>query len=345
MDQEKYRKIISGRTKGPAVSFARLVLRFAAAGYSLITAVRNRLFDCGIFKTNKAALPIISIGNITTGGTGKTPLVIWFANKIDKKCAVLTRGYKTGNRMTDEPELIKQSCPNAKVIINPDRTQGAKTAVENCSEICIIDDGFQHRRLYRDLDIVAIDATEPFGFGRILPAGLLREDIKGLKRADAIIITKTELVDKEKIVEIKEKIISFNLDAPIAETIYNIKNIRTKDENINIKDIKDKKILAFCGIGNPDAFFRTLEQTGCKIVKKEIFDDHHDYSHNDIEKIAKETRNIADMALTTQKDWVKVRERISDIDTIFARLEIEVQFVCGEDKITELIEKTIAGTM
>ncbi len=179
LNQEAYKKLISGQSKGIAAAGARAVLRLLSWGYAAITGIRNLLYSKGWLKIHRVNVPVISIGNITTGGTGKTPLVIWLAHQITKNskfknCGILTRGYKT----TDEPEILAQSCPAAKVIINPDRVAGAQEAINKfAAQVLLMDDGFQHRRLGRNLDIVTIDATCPFGYGKILPAGLLQEEL------------------------------------------------------------------------------------------------------------------------------------------------------------------------
>jgi tetraacyldisaccharide 4'-kinase len=187
----------------------------AARGYSLVVRLRNFLYSKRRLKIHTADVPVISVGNITTGGTGKTPLVIWLCNTIyqkskikNQKCgvAILTRGYKTrgtrdegpfdfaqGRRgTTDELAILAESCPQAKVIVNPDRAAAARRAVGFCAKVLVMDDGFQHRRLRRDLDIVTIDATCPFGYGRLLPAGLLREPVASLRRADAAVVTRCD---------------------------------------------------------------------------------------------------------------------------------------------------------
>ena len=191
MDQQKYKKLISGQKKGFEASIVLFFLKILSFIYVIIIVIRTFLYSAGWLKIHRVNVPVISVGNITTGGTGKTPFVIWVYrhivenSKIKKRnilCGILTRGYKTA----DEPKLLEQSCPEAKIIVNPDRIAGAKEAITKYSpNIFILDDGFQHRRIGRDLDIVTIDATCPFGYGRMLPAGLLREPVSSLKRADA----------------------------------------------------------------------------------------------------------------------------------------------------------------
>jgi tetraacyldisaccharide 4'-kinase len=199
LNQESYRKLISGQRAGYAAAISRFFIAIASHVYSTIIGLRNFLYSKGWLNAHTVGVPVISIGNITVGGTGKTPLVIWLCKFLQQKefrCAVLTRGYKTHTKKrassigyrasrTDEPAILTESCPQAKVIVNPDRVAAATEALAKFgAKVLIMDDGFQHRRLHRDLDIVAIDATCPFGYGKIFPMPLLLPDAtKPLKRS------------------------------------------------------------------------------------------------------------------------------------------------------------------
>ncbi|MCK4913701.1 MAG: tetraacyldisaccharide 4'-kinase, partial [Planctomycetes bacterium] len=169
--EQSYKKLISGKSSGLGAAVLRLLLAAAAQIYKIIIAIRNQLYDKNILKSYRVNAAVISVGNITAGGTGKTPLVISLCNKINLnyKCAILTRGYKTQATKTDEPAVLAENCPQAKVVINPNRVEAANLTINKFgANVLIMDDGFQHRRLKRDLDIVTIDATCPFGFGKII---------------------------------------------------------------------------------------------------------------------------------------------------------------------------------
>ena len=211
MNQTFYHKLVSGHIKSRTAVLLRAVLAIAATIYAIIIRLRNLFYDKQVFKTHHSKAVVISIGNITLGGTGKTPLVVWLCNFLHQKnpsFAVLTRGYKTKTKksptgndmpdtMTDEPAILSENCPQVKVIINPDRVAGAVEAIKKFgAKILIMDDGFQHRRLARDLDIVTIDATQPFGYEKIFPAGLLREPLTSLRRADAVVITRCDQISE-----------------------------------------------------------------------------------------------------------------------------------------------------
>jgi len=354
LNQADYRKLVSGRSTGSSAAFLRLLLRIPACAYWLVVRLRNIFYDRGLFKARRAGAAVISIGNITAGGAGKTPLVIWLCNRLSRshECAILTRGYKTRQGpLLDEPAILAESCPDAKVVVNPDRVAGAAEAVGFGAEVLIMDDGFQHRRLARDLDIVAIDATMPFGFGRILPAGLLREPVTALKRADAIVITRSDQVADAELAKIENKIRHIKADIPIARSIHAPLCAIDCDANeIGIEKLKGKKIFAFCGIGNPDAFLNTLRNLGAGILGSKIFDDHHHYTDSCIAEISEQAERLgAELAMTTQKDWTKWPQpsrRLAPILTAekrlaFAYLAVEIRFQAGEGKLTDLIEDTL----
>jgi tetraacyldisaccharide 4'-kinase len=350
--------LVSGASKGLVAVFLRLLLWVASQGYSTIIGLRNFLYSKAWLKIYRSNAVVISIGNITVGGTGKTPLVIWLCKKVTKNlklktqnysCAVLTRGYKTekGN-VSDEVAVLAESYPQAKVVVNPDRVAGAAEAVAKFSaSVLIMDDGFQHRRLHRGADIVTIDAMCPFGYGKMLPAGLLREPVTSLRRADAVVITRCDQISESELSQIQKKLQLINPDMLIARSIHSAVCAKSTDnKQISPEELKNKKIFAFCGIGNPDAFLGTVKRLGCDLVGSKIYDDHHHYTDNDIADIYEEAgRSKADLILTTQKDWFSTQYAISNTqyEIPFAYLAIELKFIAGEDKITKLIEDALAG--
>ena len=350
MNQDGFRKLISGRSGGLGAALLRFFLGIATAGYSIIIWLRNFLYSKGWLKAYRANAVVISIGNITVGGTGKTPLVIRLCELLGKKdisCAILTRGYKTKKgKFSDEPAIFAESCPDAKVIVNPDRVAGAKEAVEKFgAKALIMDDGFQHRRLARDVDVVTIDGTQPFGYGRMLAAGLLREPIASLKRADAVIITRCDQISETELTQLEERLRQANPDMIIARSVHvPISAKSMSGEEISIDELKGKSIFAFCGIGNPDAFLNTLEKLGANPVGSKIYNDHYQYTNNDIADIYEEAGHFqADLILSTQKDRTKINLLGSVKKGIpFAYLAIELKFLSGEDKFTQLIENVLA---
>ena len=356
MNQRDWHNLVSGRRAGLAAAFLRLLLGIAACTYSLVIRLRNLLYSKGCLKAHRTNAAVISIGNITAGGTGKTPLVIWLCNQLSQnyKCAILTRGYratensklKTQN-FFDEPAILAESCPDAKVIVNPDRVAGAAEAVGRFgTKVLIMDDGFQHRRLARDLDIIAIDVTRPFGYGRILPAGLLREPVAALRRADAVVITRSDQAAEAQLTRLEHKIRHIKADMIIATSIHAPVCAESADAGqISLEELKAKKIFAFCGIGNPDAFLNTIKNIGANLLGSKIFDDHHHYTDDCLAQVCEQAERLeADLVLTTQKDWAKIAPLLSvEKSPPFAYLAIEIRFSAGEDKLRRLIEDTLAG--
>jgi tetraacyldisaccharide 4'-kinase len=355
MNQDDFRKLISGEKAGLVAVMLRLLLRLASVGYSIAVQFRNFMYSSGLLKVRYAKAAVISIGNITTGGTGKTPLVIWLCKKIisDFQCAILTRGYKTSFReseyLTDEPAIFTESCPEVKVIVNPDRVAGAEeAAIKFGTKVLIMDDGFQHRRLARDLDIVTIDATEPFGYGKMLPAGLLREPVSSLKRASAVVVTRCDQVAEKELSELVARIRQINSDMLIARSIHAPAYVKLIDNiEINFEDLKGKKVYAFCGIGNPDSFMTTVKKTGAEIVGSKIFNDHHHYKEACMTDIFEQAQLLnADLIVTTQKDQNKIVKPVSlKTEIPLAYIAIKIKFLAGEEKLWRLIEKTLKGKM
>jgi len=378
LDQADFREVISGQKHSFGASALRVALGSAAVFYTAIVRLRNLLYSKGWLKAYRADAVVISIGNITTGGTGKTPLVIWLCKFLQQKeirCAVLTRGYKARRascvmrrarnghntqydirNTIDEPAILAESCPQATVIVNPNRLAGATEAVNKFgATVLIMDDGFQHRRLARDLDIVTIDGTCPFGYEKVLPAGLLREPIAALKRADAVVVTRCDQTAEAELTQLEEKLQQRNQDLIIARSIHTpvcAKSIGQKE--ISLEELKNKKIFAFCGIANPDAFLKTIENIEANLVGSKIYNDHYHYTDDCLADICEQARHLkVDLILTTQKDWFSsplaaIRntsngQRAAKYDIPFAYLAIELRFISGEDKITQLIEDALAG--
>jgi tetraacyldisaccharide 4'-kinase len=357
LKQQTYRKLISGQSNGFGAYLLRLFLKIIAIGYSFIVRLRNLLYSKGLLNVHHVDAAVFCIGNITVGGTGKTPLVVWLCNLITQnsklktqncKCAILTRGYKATNNRIDEPAILIEICPKAKVIVNPDRVEGAAEAIyKYAAKVLVMDDGFQHRRLSRDLDIVTIDATQPFGYDKLLPAGLLREPASSLKRAGAVVITRSDQVTETNLSKLEQRLKAINPDMVIAKSIHSPAYAKSKDgKEISIEQLKGKKVFAFCGIGNPNAFFNTIKNIEAELVGSKAYDDHFHYTEACLIEISKQAEEHgADLILTTQKDWTKVANTkfpISESHRTFAYLAIEIKFLAGEDKLTALIKKTLA---
>ncbi|MFI5252670.1 MAG: tetraacyldisaccharide 4'-kinase [Bacteroidota bacterium] len=326
--------------------------------YETIIRLRNMCYDRGIFKTSNAGIPVISVGNITAGGTGKTPfveyLVRYFIGK-GKRVAVISRGYKRegnlqvaiasaaddrGNAMTlgDEPYQIARKFPEVILMVDADRVRAAHTAVGNHhAEVIILDDGFQHRKIARDLDIVLIDGKKPLQRIQFLPAGEKREPVSSLKRASLIAFNGGESGGTVDMLASVNTIPSINIT-------YRPKRICPINlgKEMPPYHLKGKKIIAFCGIGNPESFSNSLKGLGAVVVQMIPFADHHSYIKSDVEKIANVYRHEkADYIITTEKDAVRLDHAMREILPTDAAyyLEIETVITKGEKILESMLEK------
>jgi tetraacyldisaccharide 4'-kinase len=258
-------------------------------------------------------VPVVSVGNLTLGGTGKTPCVEYVASyyrERNLRVVILSRGYGSERGRNDEALVLEQNLPDVPHLQGVDRAALAATAVEELkSEVLVLDDGFQHRRLARDLDLVLIDATNPWGHGHLFPRGLLREPMGSLRRADAIVLTRCDQVETNERGRIREEVARRAAGRPIVETTHRPRDLIGSEQRTAALDrLKDRPIVAFCGIGNPPAFRRTLSDSGAQIADFRAYPDHYPYSRNDVEDLHDWARRQATdcMVLTTQKDLVKL---------------------------------------
>ncbi|RPI60870.1 MAG: tetraacyldisaccharide 4'-kinase, partial [Planctomycetaceae bacterium] len=285
MDTHRAMEILSGRRRGAAATLLRTALLAAAGPYSAAMRLRRRAYGCGLLPRHSAGVPVICVGNITTGGTGKTPMVAWVAGRLvatGARPAVLTRGYKSVNGKSDEAELLSQLLgPDVPVIVNPDRVAGAAAAVARGATVLVMDDGFQHCRLRRDLDIVLIDATNPFGFGHCLPRGLLREPTSALADADAIVITRSDQAAPQALEALRADLSKLAPQAYLYHATH--KPSAVLDEcarplPLEVLAAPARRVFAFCGLANPDGFFDTVKSLGANLAGQAALEDHADYT-------------------------------------------------------------------
>jgi tetraacyldisaccharide 4'-kinase len=320
--------------------------------YGAVTRTRLSLYRRGTFHTSKLDRPVISIGNITTGGTGKTPLVEWVAKTIasqGKKVCILTRGYGRKDphlqvivsdgygvlaspaEAGDEPYLLATRLTGqAAVISSADRIAAGEEAIKDFGAECfVLDDGFQHLRLARDLNIVTIDATNPWGGGRLLPYGRLREKREGLGRADCVVITRCDQAD-----DVDE------LETEIARLIGDRPIFRSQMRPVRVVSLKNSSetlgapatIAAFCAVGNPESFFENLRRMRFQIALQRSFPDHHVYSQGEIDALVKDAG--ASVLVTTAKDAVKLRTLSFSAPCYVMEIEIAIE---NAEELTRLI--------
>ncbi len=345
-DAESFRRLVDGRATGLVATLGRTGLSAIEIPYEALVRLRNYGYDHSILTVKKASAPVISVGNLTLGGTGKTPLVAWLAHwfaQHNKKPAIISRGYKakTG-QLSDEAEELKILLPTVPHYANKQRIIAAGEAVTKGSDVLLLDDGFQHRQISRDLNLITIDATDPFGCNRIFPRGLLREPLWGLKRADALVLTRTDQVSIKTRNEIQEQCFQFvgSHDKPWIETEHRPSNLRLVDGTTQpLKTLQDKRILSLSAIGNPAAFHRTLTTLGHEPVATLTFPDHHTYTTDDIHRISEETESVgAEIIVTTLKDLVKL-PLASVRNRPLCALEIGIQFQTGLQDLEYLLNK------
>ena len=298
--------------------------------YGLVLKIRRFLFHCRIFQIRSLPCKVISVGNITLGGTGKTPFVCLLTKLVQEKgctAAVLSRGYKgsfrgavgvvsdgqeilmSSREAGDEPLLLAEILSGVPVLIGRERWRPGRYAVERFhSQVVILDDGFQHLAMKRDLNLLLIDSASPFGNGHLFPRGSLREPVDQVSRADAIVLTKGGNFDNIK--KLKRKLQSATEGLPVFRVDYMPMAIRVagEDKTLSTEALERRKILAFAAIARPESFRRTLLGLNARIIHFESFPDHHFYDSGDIERLCRKGRELGVEAIvTTEKDEVRLR--------------------------------------
>jgi len=345
-DQPWYRRMLNGQA-GPWTAPIRGALRVASAAYAVVVERRNARFDEPDAR-RRVSLPVISVGNITVGGMGKTPMVIELLKRLhrmDAAPAVVARGYgRAGYAANDEQLLIQERCPFAVYVSDADRIAGATRAAELGADVIVLDDGFQHRRLARDLDIVLVDATCPFGYGHLLPRGLLREPPSALRRAHAVVLARCDQVSIDEAAWIQARLRDLVPRAVHMKCRHRITSVEPLDGARAGIDLSGRRVVLFAGIANPAAFATTISTLGATIVAKRWYRDHHRYTADDVASLTRAGQfPDHDVLVTTEKDAVKLAglpgadpERI-----LVARMDLEF-LDDGADRVRALLEPTLA---
>ena len=361
--------IITGRTTGIIPSLLIGLLTPLSYIYAVLIKMRGWLYDCGILKQKQLPCGVISVGNIVVGGTGKTPVVIWIAKYLQNEgfqVGVLLRGYGREDRDSilvvsdgkqilipptesgDEASMIARKLPGIPVVVGRDRYSAGLEVIQlwgHTEGVLILDDGFQRRQLGRDLDILAIDSTQPFGTGKLLPAGTLREPKTALKRTDVLLLTRTDLAAES--INFKQ----FGQGKQVFQTCHQPTKLYqlSTGEECALDLLEGQRILAVCGIGNPEAFAGTLRQLEPKTVELLAFPDHHRYSLADLNDISERARDIGvNIVVTTEKDSQKLEAFAATTEfslpesVQFFVLEIELEITTNPEALEKRLRQVAA---
>jgi len=303
--------------------------------YALLCHLRFSLYALGLLPQKKAACPVVSVGNLTVGGTGKTPVTLYLAEQWQKRglsVGIVSRGYQRNKKealvlvsaghgplespadVGDEPYLMARRLKGIPIVVASDRHSGCERITSDFKlDLILLDDGFQHLRLKRDLNILLLDARRPFGNKFLLPRGPLREPLKEIQRADLVIFTRVEPSSDLKSITTK-------IEAQGKPVLFShfkatgLRQVLTGREAL-LSDLQGRSILPFCGIANPEAFFRQLTALGATIKDVVVFEDHHTYHDTDFRKIGQSAEACgAEWVITTEKDVVKVESLMPEIN-------------------------------
>ncbi len=328
--------------------------------YGLIVRFRFWCYDRGWLPSSRLPCPVLSVGNLTVGGTGKTPIVILLTQWLQadgQRVAVLSRGYKRTNKASyllvsngtrslvgpseagDEPFLIARHCPQAIVAVGADRAALGRWVLEQYPvDYMILDDGFQHRALHRDVDLVLLDATDATGLDAMLPAGRLREPLTGLARATAVLVTRAD--SKKDVEAVRARLQAKQLPfEDFIEVVFKPESVQSVvTETLQPLDwCRGKKAWLVSGIGNSDSFRRSAVAVGIEISGESVFQDHHHYCADDVRQVRTNAQAVAaELVLTTEKDAGKLLSFLMPDDPWWA-LRLRAEVVRGEERLRRLI--------
>jgi tetraacyldisaccharide 4'-kinase len=314
-------------------------LRVAAVGYGLGVRARNGLRRLGWAGPRRAGVPVISVGNITAGGTGKTPFVAWLARLMvirKMRPAILSRGYGRHDQLgvDDENAMLARFLSDIPVVVDADRLRGASRAIEqHGADVLILDDGFQHRRIARDLDIV--------------PRGLLREPLRELRRADFLLIARADLVTRRRLASIRKRLAELAPRVPTAcsrTQVHGLRPVRRESgEPLEPTQLRRGRWAAFCGVGNPEGFGLTLEKVGCRPAFLTVFADHQRYTAPQVQGVLRRAREAGcDRIVTTEKDAAKVEALLGgDAEPGVYALQTDLDFTEGSESLTAAILRAL----
>ncbi|GAB6137337.1 tetraacyldisaccharide 4'-kinase [Halanaerobaculum tunisiense] len=368
MDLENYLlEVVTGEREGPLTKVILVVLTVLSKVYQIGIWSRAKIYDLGLKNREELSTPVISVGNITVGGTGKTPVVKMLANELtqeDYQTVVLNRGYKgsleeeaglvstrkevllSAQEAGDEAYMLASSLPEVPVVVGSQRSKSGKLAQQKFQpDFIILDDGFQHWQLEREYDLVVVDATNPFANGHLLPRGLLRELPSSLQRADALLITKADQISSQELEELKAKLRELNQSAVLLTSKHQATYLRSlAQQQPREIDLAGEKVLAVSGIGNPQSFAQTLSDLGAEVVKELRFADHHSYTKEEIMEIfSVASEEGIERIITTEKDAASInQELVAEINKQQIELEvlgIEIELLDSDQEFAKFLSQ------
>lgn len=328
--------------------------------YEKMASFKNYLYDNEYFQPLELPISVLSLGNLTMGGTGKTPLTDLCLRHFQRrrlKVAVVSRNYRAQVKETaqvdlsrgdaaqyfgDEPVLLAQRNPHVDFFVGPHKFQTAQYALEKVNpQLVIVDDGFQHRQLYRDVDLVILDATEPLENYRCIPVGRAREPWESLARATAFVVTKANLVNPADLQALCLRLQKFH--KPIIPMNYELLRLRghCAPGEKSLKECKGEEVFLVSAIAKPKSFEKNMEKFSMRVQGHAVFRDHHQYTSRDVaEIIAKANQNGARGLITTEKDYVKLKPLWpEEVPLWYAPLELQIQ--SQEDVFYEILDQVL----
>lgn len=336
------RRVWNGDDAGARI--ARGVLAPASLAFGAVTKARDLLYRAGALAQHDAALPTLSVGNVTVGGTGKTPVASWFASRMRTRGAspaIVMRGYGD-----DEPRVHALLTPGVPVITNADRLRGVVEAKERGADVAVLDDAFQHRRVRRDVDVVLVSAEQLARTPRVLPAGPYRESLDALRRASAVIVTRKSAspdasqaavdVVTRHVRDARIAIVALSLDA-----IRSTQDLADTGAGDPLQTIGGRRVLAIAAIGEPDAFFVQLERAGA-LVDRAPFADHHAFDADDVASLVHRA-DRADLVVCTLKDAVKLAPLWPRLERPLWYVSQRVAVERGGDVLDDLVARVLAA--
>ena len=345
----RWAAVQSGEARGLPATGLRGLLWVASLLYRSGRWLHRGLYRSGLKRRHRLSVPVISIGNLSAGGVGKTPLVAWLGQQLlarGRRPAVLARGYgrRPGEALNEEGEWLRSAVPDMPVLQDPQRGRAAEEFLRSADcDVFLLDDGFQHEALHRDLELVLLDATRPLGFGYLLPRGTLRDSPARLTDADLVLLTRCELLSGEQLDEVESTLKPWLNHVP-GRIAMPVDQIQVGDQLQPSSCLQDRDVLLACAVGHPQSVEQTIQQLGGKVVERRWFSDHHDYQSADVVWMLEQASQQQAVVVTTAKDWIKLRRLWPDDQDPPHVLQQRLTIQQGEDVFWQAVEAVLPSS-